>query len=103
MLVQQINKAKIIVQNRLKGLHHQLAWQFGLDRNYFSGKKGERIICYHGVCKSRPYEFNTLFITEKQFESHLKFYKRYFDVVSLDDFYQKKFHDDRFHICLSFD
>jgi peptidoglycan/xylan/chitin deacetylase (PgdA/CDA1 family) len=37
------------------------------------------------------------------FESHLKLYKQYFHLISLDDFYQGKFNDDRFNLCLSFD
>ena len=58
---------------------------------------------YHGICRQYPTKFNTLFLTLKTFEAHVKFYKQYFNVVSLDDYYQQKFSPDRFNVCLTFD
>src|SRR5258706_10165233 len=37
------------------------------------------------------------------FEAQLRVYKKYFDIISLDDFYHQRFHNDRFNICLTFD
>lgn len=75
----------------------------GLDKNFFRSARGSRIIIYHGICRSDPTKFNSLFITERTFESHLQFYKRYFNVVSLDDFFEQRFSNDQFNLCLSFD
>jgi peptidoglycan/xylan/chitin deacetylase (PgdA/CDA1 family) len=34
---------------------------------------------------------------------HLQFYKKYFNIVSLDDYYDQQFSKDKFTICLTFD
>ena len=80
-----------------------LAGIFGWNDSFFRGARGARILVYHGVCRTRPTRFNSLFITAKTFESHLRFYKKYFAVISMDDFYQKRFISGRFNICLTFD
>lgn len=37
------------------------------------------------------------------FERHLQFYLKYFNVISLDDYFRGKFSDDKFNICITFD
>jgi len=58
---------------------------------------------YHGVCMQDHTKFNPIFLKLKTFEEHLKFYSKYFNVISLEDYYQQKFSNDRFNICLTFD
>ena len=78
-------------------------WWLGLNRSYLINATGARILVYHGVCHRDPLRFNTLFLTLKTLESHLRFYKRYYNVISLDDFYEQRFSKNRFNICLTFD
>jgi len=84
-------------------LSRDLQHKLGLGYGIYKSAKGNRIILYHGVCNNEPLKFNTLFITKKTFEAHLKFYKKHFNVVSLDDYYAQKFSKDKFNICLTFD
>src|SRR6202008_249099 len=58
---------------------------------------------YHGICREDPTRFNTLFIKQKTFEAHLRFYKKHWNLLTLDDFYQGNFSKDRFNLCLTFD
>ena len=92
----------IWVKNRLKGLSADISWAFG---NHSKVKKatGARIFLYHGVCKAEPLRYNTLFVTIKKLEAQLQLYKKYFNIISLEDFYSRNFHPDRFNMCLSFD
>jgi peptidoglycan/xylan/chitin deacetylase (PgdA/CDA1 family) len=76
---------------------------FGLDKELYQNARGSRIILYHNVCKSDPHKFNTLFLTRERFEEQLQYYKKYFNVVSLDDYYAGRFSNDKFNICLTFD
>jgi len=76
---------------------------FGLYNNFYSEARGSRILIYHGICQQDQTRFNPIFLTHKTFEQHLKFYKKHFNVVSLDDYYQQKFSDQKFNICLTFD
>ena len=75
----------------------------GFNRQLFQHTPGARALIYHGICRGKPTLINSLFITAKTFEEHLKFYRRYFNIVSLDDFYAKNYNDDRFAVCLTFD
>jgi peptidoglycan/xylan/chitin deacetylase (PgdA/CDA1 family) len=76
---------------------------FGLDKDLYQNARGNRIVLYHNVCKSDPHKFNTLFITAERFEEHLQYYKKYFNVVSLDDYYAGNFSNEKFNITLTFD
>lgn len=75
----------------------------GLDKELYQNARGSRIILYHNVCKGDPHKFNTLFLTCERFEEHLQYYKKYFNVVSLDDYYAGNFSNEKFNICLTFD
>jgi peptidoglycan/xylan/chitin deacetylase (PgdA/CDA1 family) len=91
------------IRKRLKGLPKDAAWHLGLNRQFVKKTKGSRILVYHGICKNKPLQFNTLFLTRKSFEEQLRFYKKYFNIVSLDDHFQQRFSNGKFNICLTFD
>jgi len=89
--------------SKLKGLSRDTSWLFGLNQSFFRKSRGARMLVYHGICVHDHLRFNTLFLKLKTFESQLQLYKKYFNLVSLDDFYQQKFSNDKFNICLTFD
>ena len=76
---------------------------FGMNKQLFRHREGARIVIYHGLCRSNHTRFNTIFLQLKTFEKHLQFYKKYFNVVSLDDYYNQRFSKNRFTICITFD
>ena len=83
----------------LRDIDHLL----GFDERFFRDARGSRIMIYHGICKHDHTRFNPIFLKLKTFERHLQFYKEYFNVISLDDFYQERFSKDKFNICITFD
>lgn len=91
------------LRSRVGGLSYDIGWLIGSTRSLPSKARGARILLYHGVCKGDPFRYNTLFVNHKTFESQLRLYKKYFNLVSLDDLYARRFSNDRFNICLSFD
>lgn len=62
-----------------------------------------RIVTYHGICIKEHTKFNGIFLRKLTFESHLQFYKKYLNVISLDDYYKGNFHPLKFNICITFD
>src|SRR4030095_11806010 len=90
-------------RSKLKGLPRDTRWLLGLNQSFFRKARGARILVYHVICLGDHLRFNTLFIKLKAFESQLQLYKKYFNLVSLDDFYQQKFNNDKFNISLTFD
>ena len=75
----------------------------GLNEQFYKTARGARIVCYHGICKNDHLKFNNIFLTLKTFEAHLQFYKKYFHVISLNDYYEQRFNNNKFNICISFD
>jgi len=93
----------VSLRSRLKGLPLDAGWQLGFNRSFLQNARGAKILVYHGICLQDHLRFNTLFVKLKTFEAHLRLYKKYFNLVSIDDFYQQRFSDKQFNICLSFD
>ena len=91
------------VSRKGRYMQRDIAHSTGIYNDFYKSARGSRIMVYHGVCRQTPTKYNTLFLTLKTFEAHLKFYRQYFNVVSLDDYYQQKFSPDRFNVCLTFD
>ena len=75
----------------------------GFNKRFFKEARGARMLIYHGICLTDHTRFNPIFLTQQIFEEHLKFYKEYFNLVSLDDFYAGKFSSERFNVCITFD
>jgi peptidoglycan/xylan/chitin deacetylase (PgdA/CDA1 family) len=75
----------------------------GINERLFQQTQGARIIIYHGICPADHTRFNAIFLQLKTFEKHLQFYKKNFNVISLDDYYNQRFSKDRFNVCISFD
>ena len=88
----------IKLRSNLNRLRRDASWLLGINQPYFNTAKGDRILVYHGICLDDHLRFNTLFLKLKTFEAHLQFYKKYFTIVSLDDFYNRGFTNERFTI-----
>src|SRR4029079_10816999 len=96
---------KILIQGKrsIKEIRRNVHRKFQLNESYLKNAGGVRILVYHGICLNDPYKFNTLFLTMKKFERHLQLYKKYFDVVSLNNVFEKRLNPERFSVCLTFD
>jgi peptidoglycan/xylan/chitin deacetylase (PgdA/CDA1 family) len=86
-----------------KYLRRDIGHLLGLDEKFYRDARGSRIMIYHGICLKDHTRFNPIFLKLKTFERHLRFYKKYFNVITLDDFYKGRFSKDKFNICITFD
>ena len=86
-----------------KYLGRDIGHLLGLDEQFYRDARGSRIMIYHGICLKDHTRFNPIFLKLKTFERHLRFYKKYFNVITLDDFYKGRFSKDKFNICITFD
>jgi peptidoglycan/xylan/chitin deacetylase (PgdA/CDA1 family) len=75
----------------------------GLTKGYYLKARGARILIYHGICMRDHTKFNPIFLTRQTFEEHIKFYKKYFNIISLEEFYSGQFSNERFNVCITFD
>jgi len=98
-----VQKIQSKLYRETKYLVRDIGYKAGFYEGFYNSARGSRILIYHGICVKDHTKFNTIFLKLKTFEQHLKFYKKYFNIISLDDFYHQKFSNDRFNICLTFD
>ncbi|HZE85636.1 MAG TPA: polysaccharide deacetylase family protein, partial [Puia sp.] len=105
-----MNKAFAIFRRRSIDARQKLSYALedlgalaGRRIRLFKEARGARIVVYHGICREDPTRYNNIFLRQETFEAHLRFYKRYFHVISLDDYYHERFSSDRYNICISFD
>jgi peptidoglycan/xylan/chitin deacetylase (PgdA/CDA1 family) len=96
-------KTKSKLRRETKYLLRDIKHRSGLYNGFYKNARGSRIMIYHGICKQDHTRFNPIFLKLKTFESHLKFYKKNFHVISLDDYYKQNFSARKFNICLTFD
>src|ERR1700709_1721359 len=99
-LIQRIG-SKLFKQTRY--LARDIGHLLGFDKKFYRDARGSRMVIYHGVCLQDHTRFNPIFIKQKTLEKHFQFYKKCFNVISIDDFYQEKFSNDKFNICITFD
>lgn len=102
MITETLTRLKRL-RYRVKSLSWEAGWRPGRHDLSFTDCKGARMLVYHGICRHHPLRYNTLFIKLSRFEEQLKLYKQYFNLISLDDFYNNRFASDRFNLCLTFD
>ena len=98
-----INRIRLKLRRKFVYAMRDFKHQTGFYNNFYKDARGSRIVLYHGVCLTDHTRFNPIFLQLDTFEEHLKFYKKHFNVVSLNDYYQQKFSNDKFNICLTFD
>ena len=93
----------IKLRRKLNYFRRDVRWSSGLDRHSFNSANGGRVLIYHGICLADHLRYNTLFLTLKTFEKQIQLYKKHFNIISLNDFYEQRFSKDKFSVCLTFD
>lgn len=67
------------------------------------GSPGQCILLYHGIDRDGRKDLNGRFISEKELDAQLHFFKNHAQVVSLSDFFAGRFDPAIFTLALSFD
>lgn len=71
--------------------------------DYWKSKKGSCVICYHGVDHVGSLSFNTRFISQKNIESQIIFFKKHFHIATIKDYVLGNYPKNVFTIVLTFD
>ena len=68
-------------------------------------QKGKKVILmYHGVDLSENKSFNKRFFSVKNFQSQIEYFNEYFNVISLNDFFEdRNIANDKLNIAITFD
>ncbi len=102
-MMDRLQRGLLKVKSKSLNWQRDTLWGMGVGGRFFQNARGARIVIYHGICQGGHTRFNNIFLTRDVFEGQLKLYKKYFNVISLDDFYAQRFSAGRYNICLTFD
>lgn len=98
-----VRKTFSIWRRKAEYVYHDALSLAGIHPRLFSSARGARIVVYHGICQRDHLRFNNIFLLRETFEAHLRIFKEHFHVVTLDDYYEQRFREDRLNICIHFD
>jgi peptidoglycan/xylan/chitin deacetylase (PgdA/CDA1 family) len=76
---------------------------FNKTSRFIKDARGVRIIVYHGICNEKPHLFNSRFVTEKQFELHLKLLQKHYHLISYQDLITNKLSHEKLNVLITFD
>ncbi len=89
------------ISNKLMRIHLEIIFQFGLASIY--GNTKPRILMYHGVAPSSPVFLNHRHITPEIFEQHLLFIKKNFNVLTIEEYFERRISVNRKNVLITFD
>lgn len=91
------------IKYRLKLILQQFFFKIGLRKYLLKNRYGERIIVFHGIDKEGVTKYNSRFSSEEYFAKFIDFISKNYNIISLQDFYDKKFKPNTLNISLTFD
>lgn len=73
----------------------------GFNKPYYS--EGKRIIMYHGIDSRGCKEFNLRHVGVGDFEKQIKYFKKYYHIISLENYFNEDFNKNQITIAITFD
>lgn len=98
-----MKNAFIKIKYRVKLNFFSILFKLRFEKKLLKNRYGERILVFHGIDKIGETKYNSRFISKDYFEELMQYFKENFNVVSLDDFYAKKFKKNTLNIAITFD
>lgn len=93
----------IKLKYRLAKLYRSFLFFIGLEKAILKNRYGERILVFHGVDSKGNTQYNSRFVSKDYLEDFIKYISVHFNVISLNDFYSKKFKANTLNIAITFD
>ncbi len=91
------------IKNKINRIQTEILFNLNLERLVFSSKKGAVILCYHGVDLYEDKRFNMRFFSNKTLEKHFYYLKKYTNVISINDYFEKKWNKEKLNVAITFD
>ncbi len=93
----------IRIKARLLLLYRVFLLKIGFKKSLLKNRYGEQILVFHGVDTVGDTDINSRFISKEYFERFIHYITSNYNVISLDDYYRKKFKKNTLNIALTFD
>lgn len=93
----------IKIKYKINLLLNSFLLKIGYAKFLLKNRYGERIIVFHGIDKVGETKFNSRFHSVHFFEKFIQYATKKYNVISLDDFYNKKFKPNTLNVTITFD
>ncbi len=77
--------------------------RLGFKKHLLRNRYGEQVLVFHGIDLKGETRYNSRFVSLDYFEALITYITKHFNVISLEDFYLKKFKKDTLNIAITFD
>ncbi|NJM80460.1 MAG: polysaccharide deacetylase family protein [Flavobacterium sp.] len=84
-------------------LLNTLLLKLGFGNRLLKNRYGERILVFHGIDEVGETKYNSRFHSKDFFDQFIQYIAKHYNVISLDDFYNKKFKPNTLNITITFD
>ncbi len=91
------------ISNKVNRTFTDIIFLAQLEKLIMSKKKGAVILTYHGVDLHEDKRFNMRFFSNKTLEKHFYYLKKYTNVISIQDYFDQKWDENRLNVALTFD
>lgn len=91
------------IQNKLGRIGNDFIFNTGLFASNRLKETDHTILMYHGVDTVGGTDFNSRHTSQADFYKHVQFLKKYCHIISLSDFFEKRFISGKPNIALTFD
>jgi peptidoglycan/xylan/chitin deacetylase (PgdA/CDA1 family) len=91
------------IKYRLGLLRRSILFRLGLGSRLLKNRYGERILVFHNVDVAGGTKYNSRSVSQAYFEELVLYFKKHFNIISLADFYDRKFEKGKLNIALTFD
>lgn len=90
-------------ENKINRIQNEIFFNLSPRKTEFIKEERNRVLMYHGVKKGNEKSFNTRQVSINCFKKHLLFLKENCNVISVEDYFQKKFIPGKPNIAITFD
>jgi len=93
----------IKIKSKLLLSYRSILLFLGLKNVLLKNTYGERILVFHGIDRIGETRFNSRFFSKAYFEKFIDYISTHYNIISLNDYYDKKFKLNTLNIALTFD
>lgn len=92
------------IARKSRYLFNDLLFSIGFKKNDpTTYRQKAMMLVYHGIDQKGSTAFNSRFISQPYFNKQIRYFKKHFNIVTLDQYYHQDFVEDKLNICITFD
>lgn len=92
-----------MIHPKIKNSVRDVLMNIGFKKYFLQNGRGSRMILLHGIDKIGNLDYNSRYISVERFDDLLTYFKKHFNIVTLEDFCNNNYPKDKLTITITFD